>query len=147
MAWEQSVLDRMDGIMHAAHAQGRNTLHEHEVYQLLRLAGMDVPQYVFVQDIREVTEQMLSRFPGKDLMIKTVSRDLAHNQRYGGVKRVSIRDPLFVRFMLEQMREEVLSHFEREQKPRIDGFLIVEFKSVRVWDLVRDLLSIQLGNL
>ncbi len=127
MAWEQSVMDRMDGIMHAAHAQGRNTLHEHEVYQLLRLAGMDVPQYVFVQEPKEVTEQMLSRFPGKDLMIKIVSRDMAHNQRYGGVKRVTIRDPLFVRFMLEQMREEVLSHFEQDQKPHIDGFLIVEF--------------------
>ncbi len=127
MAWEQSVLDRMDGIMQAAHAQGRSTLHEHEVYQLLRLAGMDVPQYVFVSDPKEVTEQMLSRFPGKDLMIKIVSRDMAHNQRYGGVKRVSIRDPLFVRFLLEQMREEVLSHFENEQKPYIDGFLIVEF--------------------
>ena len=127
MAWEQSILDRMDGIMHAAHAQGRSTLHEHEVYQLLRLAGMDVPQYAFVQDPREVTEQMLSRFPGKDLMIKIVSRDLAHNQRYGGVKRVTIRDPLFVRFLLEQMREEVLSHFGQDQKPCIDGFLIVEF--------------------
>jgi 3-hydroxypropionyl-CoA synthetase (ADP-forming) len=127
MAWEQSVMDRMDAIMHAAHTQGRHTLHEHEVYQLLRLAGMDVPQYVFVSDPKEVNEQMLSRFPGKDLMIKIVSRDLAHNQRYGGVKKVTIRDPLFVRFLLEQMREEVLSHFEQEQKPHIDGFLIVEF--------------------
>ncbi len=127
MAWEQSVLDRMDGILHAAHAQGRHTLHEHEVYQLLKLAGMDVPQYVFVQDPITVTEQMLSRFPGKDLMIKIVSRDLAHNQRYGGVKRVTIRDPLFVRFLLTQMQEEVLSHFGEEEKPHIDGFLIVEF--------------------
>jgi len=127
MAWEQSILNRMDGIMHEANAQGRKTLHEHEVYQLLRLAGLDVPQYVFVQDPREVTEQMLSHFPGKDLMIKIVSRDMAHNQRYGGVKRVTIRDPLFVRFLLEQMREEVLSHFEQNQKPRIDGFLLVEF--------------------
>ncbi len=127
MAWEQSVLDRMDGILHAASSQGRHTLHEHEVYQLLKLAGMDVPQHVFVSDPREVTEQMLSRLPGKDLMIKIVSRDLAHNQRYGGVKRVTIRDPLFVRFMLEQMHEEVLSHFEQAPKPHIDGFLIVEF--------------------
>ena len=127
MAWEQSVLDRMDGILHAASSQGRHTLHEHEVYQLLKLAGMDVPQHIFVSDPREVTEQMLSRLPGKELMIKIVSRDLAHNQRYGGVKRVTIRDPLFIRFMLEQMREEVLSHFEQAPKPHIDGFLIVEF--------------------
>ncbi len=127
MAWEQITLDRMDSIFQAAHIQGRNTLHEHEVYQILKLAGMDVPQYAFVQDPREVTEQMLSRFPGNDLMIKIVSRDMAHNQRYGGVKKVSIRDPLFIRFMLEQMREEVLSHFAQESKPYVDGFLIVEF--------------------
>jgi len=117
----------MDAILQGADAQGRNTLHEHEVYQLLKLAGLDVPQHVFVQDSREVTEQMLSRFPGKDLMIKIVSRDLAHNQRYGGVKKVSIRDPLYVRFLLEQMREEVLSHFSEGEKPHVDGFLIVEF--------------------
>ncbi len=127
MTWERDALERMEGIMRAAHADGRHTLHEHEVYELLRLAGMDVPQYVFVENPKEVTEQVLSRFPGKDLMIKAVSRDLAHNQRYGGVKRVTIRDPLFVRFLLEQMREEVLSHFPEGEKPRIDGFLIVEF--------------------
>jgi acyl-CoA synthetase (NDP forming) len=127
MAWEQGAMDRMEAILHAAHEQGRHTLHEHEAYQLLKLAGMDVPQHVFVSDPKEVTEHMLSRFPGKDLMIKIVSRDMAHNQRYGGVKRVTIRDPLFVRFLLEQMREEVLSHFELEKKPHIDGFLIVEF--------------------
>ena len=127
MAWDLSVFTRMDAVLQGAHVQGRNTLHEHEVYQLLKLAGLDVPQHVFVQDSREVTEQMLARFPGKDLMIKIVSRDLAHNQRYGGVKKVSIRDPLYVRFLLEQMREEVLSHFAQGEKPHVDGFLIVEF--------------------
>ena len=127
MPWDKNVLDRMDELLRAAFQDERQTLHEHEVYELLRLAGLDVPRYAFIKDGKEVTEQMLSRFPGKDLMVKIVSRDMAHNQRYGGVKRVSIRDPLFVRFMLEQMREEVLSHFEEGQKPRIDGFLIVEF--------------------
>jgi hypothetical protein len=39
MAWDKNVLDRMDELFRAAFFDERRTLHEHEVYELLRLAG------------------------------------------------------------------------------------------------------------
>ena len=124
---DDAVFTKMDALLDAAGREGRHTLYEHEVYELLRLASLQTPEYRFVRDPGEVTEGLLSAFAGKEMMVKIVSRDLAHNQRYGGVKKVSISDPLFIRFVLNQMREEVLSHFPDGQKPSVDGFLLIEF--------------------
>lgn len=118
--------EAIDLILQKAHADGRAVLFEHEVYGILAAIGVDVPRCVFVRDIVEVDEAMLKPF-GAAVMVKTVSRDMAHNQRYGGVKKITNMDPLFVRFVLSSMKDEVLSHFAEGSKPRIDGFLIVEF--------------------
>ncbi len=117
----------MDRLFQAAHDEGRGTLYEHEVYGMLSAIGIDVPDCVFIRDITEVTDEMLARFRSPFLMVKLVSRDLAHNQRYGGVKKISGRDPLFIQFAMTRMREKVLSFFPEDRKPRIDGFLIIEF--------------------
>ena len=124
---EQPILRQVDALLAAAHADGRHTLFEHEVYELLKLIGFQIPLYRFVTGTEQVTEQLIAPFGGKDIMVKVVSRDLAHNQRYGGVKKVGIADPLFIRYVLSHMREEVLSHFADGEKPRIDGFLLIEF--------------------
>jgi acyl-CoA synthetase (NDP forming) len=124
---EQPILRQVDALLAAAHADGRRTLFEHEVYELLKLIGFQIPLYRFVTGTEQVTEQLIAPFGGKDIMVKVVSRDLAHNQRYGGVKKVGIADPLFIRYVLSHMRKEVLSHFADDQKPRIDGFLLIEF--------------------
>jgi len=80
-------------------------LYEHEVYRVLSFVGVEVPDFVFVRDPAEVDEKLLSRFSSSALMLKTVSRDMAHNQRYGGVKKAVGRDPLFIRFLLHSMRK------------------------------------------
>ena len=122
-----SVFAQIDALLGTALEDGRYTLYEHEVYEMLKLVSLQTPEYRFIRNIDEVTEGLLSAFAGKDIMVKIVSRDLAHNQRYGGVKKVSITDPLFIHFVLTQMREEVLSHFAEGEKPRVDGFLLIEF--------------------
>lgn len=127
MALNSGVTQRIDGIFQSALADNRNTLHEHEVYSILEAIGLAVPKHVFIRDINDVNASLLNRFAGGALIVKTVSRSLAHNQRYGGVKKITTLDPLFVRFVLNNMRDEVLSHFEEGSKPVIDGFLIVEF--------------------
>jgi 3-hydroxypropionyl-CoA synthetase (ADP-forming) len=124
---DKPTMDRVNALLRAAHEDGRHTLYEHEVYELLKLVGFDIPLYRFVTAADQVTEKLIAAFGGKDIMVKVVSRDLAHNQRYGGVKRVGISDPLFIRYVLSHMKKEVLSHFEEGQKPRIDGFLLIEF--------------------
>ncbi len=116
-----------DEIFEIAHSEDRSMLYEHEVYKLLDSIGVDVPDWIFVKDPREVDEKLLSKFRSPFLMLKTVSRDMAHNQRFGGVKKVSGKDPLFVQFALTRMKEQVLSHFDDDSKPVIDGFLIIEF--------------------
>lgn len=127
MAMNAEVIRKIDGIFEAAHADGRSTLHEHEVYRLLETSGLAVPRHIFIKDVDDVNESLLDRFSGGSIVIKTVSRDLAHNQRYGGVRKVESSDPLFVRYVMNSMRDTVLSHFPESGKPRIDGFLVVEF--------------------
>ena len=124
---DQQSLRQVDALLAAAHADGRRTLYEHEVYELLGLTGFQTPLYRFVETEEQVTEALIEPFGGKDIMVKLVSRDLAHNQRYGGVKKVSIADPLFIRYVLNHMRGEVLSHFSEGEQPRVDGFLLIEF--------------------
>jgi len=124
---DQQILNRVDTLLGAAYADGRTTLYEHEVYELLKLAGFQIPLYRFVESEAQVTEALIAPFGGKEIMVKVVSRDLAHNQRYGGVKKVSIADPLFIRYVLSHMRGEVLGHFTDGEQPRIDGFLLIEF--------------------
>jgi 3-hydroxypropionyl-CoA synthetase (ADP-forming) len=127
MALNDLISEKIDSIFQSAQADRRNTLHEFEVYRVLEAIGLSVPKHIFIKDIGDVNESMLNRFSGNPLIVKTVSRDMAHNQRYGGVKKVTSTDPLFVRFVLNNMRDEVLSHFPEDKKPMIDGFLLVEF--------------------
>ncbi|MFH1512482.1 MAG: acetate--CoA ligase family protein [Bacillota bacterium] len=124
---DKQILDQVDALLQAAYADGRHTLYEHEVYELLKLVGLQTPVYRYVTGAEQVTDALIAPFGGKDIMVKVVSRDLAHNQRYGGVKKVSIADPLFIRYVLSHMRKDVLSHFADGEKPRIDGFLLIEF--------------------
>ena len=125
MKLASSVREAIEGVFSHAVTQGRRMLYEFEVYAVLEALGLAAPQFVFVQDAQEVDETLLQRFHG-GAVVKVVSPDLAHKSKYGGVKRIVSLDPLFVRFVLHNMREEVLSHFPRDSRPRIDGFLIVE---------------------
>ena len=124
---DKQIIDQVDALLQAAHDDGRHTLYEHEVYELLKLIGFQIPLYRFVTDAEQVSDTLIDAFGGKAIMVKVVSRDLAHNQRYGGVKKVEITDPLFIRYVLNNMKAEVLSHFEEGQRPQIDGFLLIEF--------------------
>lgn len=119
------VLRRINAVLRAAHEDHRETLYEHEVYEILNQIGLATPRTAFIASPAQVDAALLHPFP-HDLMLKIVSPDIAHKQRLGGVRRVCHRDPLFIRFVLEQMKTEVLSHFGETERPEIRGFLIVE---------------------
>ncbi len=118
--------EKIDSVFEKAHDSGRNVLFEFEVYDILGHAGLDVPHYVFIDNPGLATEEILSQF-GEKIVVKVVSKDIAHKQKLGGVKVVSNSEPLFVQFVLFKMKEEVLAHFNDDEKPGIEGFLIVEF--------------------
>ncbi|MGE5604385.1 MAG: acetate--CoA ligase family protein [Bacteroidota bacterium] len=126
MTFTKETADRIDQIFQTAWDDGRQVLYEYEIYQILRSIGLDVPKFSFIPEPAEVTNELLEQF-GRELVVKIVSPQIAHKQKLGGVKRVENKDPLFIQFVLERMRNEVLSHFPSGQQPEIKGFLIVEY--------------------
>jgi acyl-CoA synthetase (NDP forming) len=101
-------------------------LYEFEVYQILTEIGLEAPRFIFLEDPQQLTSGLLGKF-GQDIVVKIVSPQIAHKQVLGGVKKVKNSDPLFIQFVMERMRTEVLSHFTTEAQPDIKGFLIVEY--------------------
>ena len=115
----------INNIFDSAYENGRKTLYEHEVYMVLKSIGLDVPKFVFVKDSNELTDKMLEKF-GHTIVVKIVSSHISHKQKLGGVKVVKNQETLYVKYVLDKMNQEVLSHFE-ESKPNVEGFLIVEY--------------------
>jgi 3-hydroxypropionyl-CoA synthetase (ADP-forming) len=126
MTIDQATIDQINRVLAGAWEQGRTVLYEFEIYQILRYLGLRIPRFEFVREAREVTGTMLAGF-GSQLMLKIVSPRIAHKQKLGGVKRVAGGDPCYLQYVLERMREEVLSHFPADAPPEIAGFLLVEF--------------------
>ncbi len=120
------AVDRINAILRSAHQDLRETLFEYEVYDILGHIGLATPAYAFVESPDQIGEMMLQRF-NRHIMLKVVSPAIAHKQHLGGVRKVRNHDPLFIRFVLEQMRTEVLSHFEGPSPPDIRGFLLMEY--------------------
>ncbi len=125
MLLKKQTTDRIDDVFAQAVKDGRRSLYEFEVYAILEALSINVPQYAFVRDVNEVTPQMIKKFQN-GAFIKIVSRDIAHKSKIGGVRRVTNMDALFIRFVLSNMKEEVLSHFKAPDLPHIEGFLIAE---------------------
>lgn len=130
MIIDELIEREIDAVFEGARAEGRRTLHEPEVYRILSALGLDTPLHVFVKDPAQVDEALLEPF-GAKAVIKIVSPDIAHKSKLGGVRVVATSDPLFVRYVLSSMRDEVLSRYRAPSDgaavPRIDGFLIAEF--------------------
>ncbi|HET6449944.1 MAG TPA: acetate--CoA ligase family protein [Spirochaetia bacterium] len=116
----------VDTILAAASQEGRTALFEHEVYGILTCLGLSVPRHLFIRDPRDVDEAALKTV-GHKLVIKIVSAQVPHKQKVGGVRIVNGTDPLYVQFVMARMKEDVESHFPAEERPRIAGFLVVEF--------------------
>jgi acyl-CoA synthetase (NDP forming) len=121
---EESI-SKINSVFDIAYAEGRNILYEHEVYMVLESIGLVVPKFVFIKDSNELSEKMLEKF-GHEIVVKIVSSDISHKQKLGGVKVIQNQETLYVSYVLDKMTKEVLSHFN-ENKPKIEGFLIVEF--------------------
>jgi len=126
MRLEADITRQIDSIFAGALADGRKVLFEHEVYRMLALVGLAVPRWALVADEMEIDEEKIKPFGGK-MVVKVVSRDLAHKQKYGGVKVIETGEPLFVRYVIAAMREEIRGHFAKNEQPRIDGFMLTEF--------------------
>ncbi len=121
-----ATIEAINQVFDLAQSEARQVLYEHEVYQVLSLAGLSVPESVFVREGAEVDRAKVKRL-GSKIVVKVVSPQIAHKQKLGGVKVIQNDDPLYVQFVMDRMRSEVLGHFSDAERPEIKGFLLLEF--------------------
>lgn len=119
----QATMNQMNEVFQKAYEQDRTMLFEHEVYEILAYAGMDIPKYDFVDRADQVTSDMLSGYSG-EMMIKIVSRDIVHKQKVGGVQKIVPHDVYFVQYVIDKMEQKVREVLGDDTV--IDGFLLVE---------------------
>ena len=117
---------KISAVFFKALAEGRRTLFEYEVYEILKQAGLSVPKYLVVEDADELAEDALKNV-GDRLVLKVISKDIAHKQKIGGVKVLSNPTAAAVKTAIRHMEAEILSHFADGEKPEISGFLLLEF--------------------
>jgi 3-hydroxypropionyl-CoA synthetase (ADP-forming) len=115
-SWAATV----ESILENAFQEKRNRLFEHEVYEILEALGIKVPNYIFVRDKKDITRNTLAFFGSEKIVLKIVSREIAHKQKSGGVK-VVYKDLDFVRYTFDHMR----SSFE-SSGARVDGILLAQ---------------------
>jgi acyl-CoA synthetase (NDP forming) len=92
MAIERILIDALD--------RGRRRLLEHEIYEILRLAGFRVPRARFVADRAEIDCLDLGEFPGHTVVCKLLSHDMPHRSEHGGIRFV------------KRSKKELLSSFD-----------------------------------
>ncbi len=122
----EAIREKIDAVLRTAHAAGRRTLYEHEVYQILACLGLDVPRVAVIKDPGEVNAALLRPF-GHRVVAKIISSNISHKARYGGVRTLRTDDPLYVELALRRMAETVTDRFPGPSPPAIDGFLLVEY--------------------
>ncbi len=79
---------RIAGILRRAEKDGRDFLLEHEVYALLREAGIASPRGFFLPKGQKVKRAALAKLTGDSVVLKIVSPLIAHKSDVGGVRFV-----------------------------------------------------------
>ncbi|MFQ3547537.1 MAG: acetate--CoA ligase family protein [Termitinemataceae bacterium] len=128
MGLDSITEQRISAVFQKAYSEGRRALYEFEVYAILEALGLQVPKYMYIplkEERTALSEDQLAPFLPR-AVLKIVSPDIAHKSKLGGVKIITVEDPLYVRFVMQTMKEEVCSHFSPTEQPRIEGFLIAE---------------------
>lgn len=125
-----SDFSKIDVLLGAAHAQGRDTLTESEVYQVLDAIGITRPRSVFVpaDEIDAGAANLdLSQLATEKVVAKVMSPDVLHKTDVGGIA--------FVRRDDEALRGEVLRIVENVRKTApsasIKGVMITELIDYR----------------
>jgi acyl-CoA synthetase (NDP forming) len=98
----------------------RTALLEHEVYEILGLAGFRVPRTRFVASEREIGALDLAAFPGGEVVCKLISPGMPHRSEFGGIRFVE---------RTRKALEATFSEFDRiarEGRVTLSGMLIAE---------------------
>ena len=89
-----------------------NFLLEHEVYAVLRAAGLPAPKFLFVPREKKLTFQDLSSFPGEKVVVKVIYPQIQHKTDVGGV-RFSAKEVEDVNQVISAMLAEIPPRFQK----------------------------------
>lgn len=126
MDFSNEMIDKITEIFDLAYSKGRNVLYEYEVYDVLNIIGLETPQYQYFKSAAEVNEKILKDFENK-AVLKVVSSQIAHKQKVGGVKIIHEIKPDAIKKMINSMDQEIFKHYSGEEKPVIEGYLLVQY--------------------
>jgi acyl-CoA synthetase (NDP forming) len=114
--WVRNV----EKILDNAYREGRTSLYEYEVYEILSELQLRTPAHIIVRDERDVTHSTLSLFSSDRLVCKIISAGITHKQKSGGVKIV-YKDLDFIRYTIGEMYKKV-----EERGVEVAGVLLAE---------------------
>ncbi|HMA77250.1 MAG TPA: acetate--CoA ligase family protein, partial [Candidatus Krumholzibacteriaceae bacterium] len=77
---------KIEEILLTAFKDGRSQLFEHEVYGVLELTGISVPETLFIENPDEIAKADLSGFSDSKVVCKLISPDILHRSDYGGIQ-------------------------------------------------------------
>lgn len=114
--------------------QGHEVLLESEVYQVLALAGLPVPDWRALPPGGAIDEAWLAGLPGERVALKVLSRRILHKSDVGGV-RLLPKDPDLLRAAMDEMLARVPAAWQAyeggqgrpaDQDAALEGLLLAE---------------------
>jgi len=111
----------IETVLQKAYQDSRETLYEHEVYEVLNHLGMKTPVHILIKEEYQISDNMLSIFNSQKIVLKIVSKDITHKSNEGGVQ-VVFKDTEFIKYCFTQMKTAI------EQKGyHVEGVLLVNY--------------------
>ncbi len=114
-------LRRIDRIFEAAEKDGRSFLLEPEVYDVLRLAGIVPPRFLFAAVGRKVARAELAALGSDTVVVKVVSPLIQHKSDVGGVEFVKADAAAVNRACARMLRTVPLRYLRWEAGTRRAG--------------------------
>lgn len=100
-----------DRIADIFRSTGEGLLLEHQVYRLLREAGLNTPEFCFVPKEQTISEADLSLLPSENVILKIVSPWIVHKSDVSGI-RIVPRNKKSVQAAIDAMIQDVPAAFQ-----------------------------------
>lgn len=111
---------KVEIVLDNAYKAGRTQLFEYEVYEILGIMGMRLPAHIIIRNEHDITNHTLSLFSSNRIVLKIISRDIAHKEKSGGVAIVH-KDLGFIKYSYSKMIEEF-----KKNNVDVEGVMLVE---------------------
>jgi acyl-CoA synthetase (NDP forming) len=111
--------ERIVELIHECREHGRDVMLEPHAFRLLQHLGFRVPLFMHLSKPQQIDDQVLTRFSGDKVVLKIVSRQLAHKSDVAGVA-VLAKEPNAVQAHAESMLESLAAW-------RPEGLMLQEY--------------------